>query len=94
VTAVNPWEERARAIKAYKMARVVVRAVRETGLPFVKVENATIRERLKVAELAGVSPSSDVTWEMMLGIASEMLAQLAQERAKPPTRDPSEVRTT
>jgi len=69
---VNEWEERARASKAFKIARVLSLA----GVPIEEWRTATTDQRVRVAVVAHVNskpPPSDRTWTMAVDLAAEMV---------------------
>jgi hypothetical protein len=72
----NPYRDRARAVKAYKLARVATLMLREQPeLPIEALEGASVGQRARIAELAGVHEPSDATWTVTIGLVREMLAE-------------------
>lgn len=70
----NPFEERARAVKAFKISRVLVRAVRNTDYPADRLPTATQAERDAAARLAEVRSPSERTWDLAVALTNEWLA--------------------
>lgn len=82
----NPWEERARARKAHRIARVLVRLVRDAGLvpgnPLRTVDDYRevprplrdrVTEEASRGGVANLGPPSRRTWEMACDLAAEHL---------------------
>lgn len=73
----NEWEARARATKAYKIARVlhtVAEVTPEGWEPVTADEWRVITEELRhrIAVLAKVNPPSDATWQAAVDVLVEM----------------------
>lgn len=64
----NPWEYRARAVKAYKIARVL----RTVPMDADAWRAAAPHTRERVAELAQVKYPSDLTWEAAIDVLAAM----------------------
>lgn len=69
----NPYERRSRAVKAFRLARVVVHASAAAGLDAAAWLDAPAPLRSRVAALAGTRPPSDETWRAAVAIAAETL---------------------
>lgn len=77
-TDPNPYEEQARARKAYRLSRVILRVLRDArpGLPLRTVRDfrevpQVVRDR--VADEAGTKPPGRRTWEIACDLAEEDL---------------------
>lgn len=79
----NPYEERARAIKSFKLARVIVRACRTDPDADLLGGFAACSDdddaRVRTAFLARVPLPSDQTWEVATALAAEWLRPVAVE---------------
>jgi hypothetical protein len=75
----NPWEAIARARKASRLCTVLVAAIDKTpGFPLtptnihlICTSDTTVRFRRDFERLAGVRPSSEITWAMVEGLLTE-----------------------
>jgi hypothetical protein len=84
---VNEHEARARAVKSFKIARVLVRLCRRfPRYDDVSLADADEHVREAVAKLAGVNPPSDETWtqalellRVWLGPSGELEAELERQ---------------
>lgn len=73
---MNEHEERARATKAFRLSRVIVRAIRndETGLLTIEsMRDVDDSFRRRIAALAETNPPSPTTWTMAVDLAAETL---------------------
>ena len=77
----NEHEARARARKAYRIARVLVRAVRDHGQSLDDYEAAGEPVRETAARVARVRKPSTETWAQAVAIAREQLAESQEEEA-------------
>ncbi len=72
MTEPNVHEERARARKAFRLSRVLVRAMEDhPEFTIEDVEDATPETRLAAARVAGVREPSDRTWAVMCDLLRE-----------------------
>lgn len=70
--STNEWEERARATKAYKIARIL--SLSDVGtLDEWRAASTEVRER--VATIARVRVPSDQTWAMACDLLHQMIEQ-------------------
>lgn len=67
----NQWEARGRAVKGYKIARVLLRLL-EAGTTAEEIETMSDSLRERAARLAGVKPPSRQTWEIATALAATM----------------------
>jgi hypothetical protein len=80
--APNPYEEQARAVKAFKLARAARRLMRETDLPIEAFTNADEEARKRFARFAGVQSKrapSEATWQIMLALLRDIIERHGPE---------------
>lgn len=84
-TAMNDWEQRGRAAKAYRLARVLARYMAEaelSGFTLASWRRIDDETRRRASEVAGLKrPPSDLTWQMACDLAETMLMEAYRERA-------------
>ncbi len=86
----NPYEERARAIKAYRLSRVMLRTIVEHDHTVEDVRNADAHTRKLAARVAGCRPPSDATWDLVCALLAEQIEGLkGQAPDQPPDLPPS-----
>ena len=71
----NPFERRGRSIKSYKLARVLVRLVRDEGVLAPDLAYASLPSRVRAARIAGVHAPSEATWAEAVALVEEWVRE-------------------
>lgn len=73
MSAANPWEHRARSVKAFKISRILVRTCRDTGFDPARLADANEIERARAARIANVPYPSEATWAEAVALTEATL---------------------